>query len=472
MSMQEAEAKDVSMNPLATEDVNKVIRKFAVPAIISLLVNAIYNIVDQIFIGQGIGTIGIAATNVAFPLNTISTAVSLLIGVGSASFFNLSLGAGDTKSASRVVGNAMLMGTICGSTIGVIAFVFVEPLLRFFGATDDIMVYAHSYTAIIAIGLPFMIMTTITSNLIRADGSPKYAMACMLAGAIFNVIFDPVFMFGFGWGIEGIAWATTLGQMLSAGMGIYYVLKKFRTIPIGKSSYKLESHIISRVCAIGAGACFNQLAMTVVQILLNNTLKYYGELSVYGSEIPIACVGVVTKISYIFISFPIGIGHGCQPLVSFNYGARNFKRVKAAYKVAIITATISTTAAFLMFQLFPRQLIGIFGQGTEEYFQFATMYLRIYLCTMFLNGIQPVTSNFFTSIGKAKIGLLMSMTRQLICLAPLLIIFPMIWGIDGVMYTAPIADTAAAILAGIFITREMRLMTEMGNADKALARAV
>lgn len=454
-------------NPLATEKVGKLIMTFAIPAIISNLVNALYNIVDQIFIGQGVGLLGNAATNVAFPLTTISTAIALLIGVGAASNFNLKLGANDKEKAGFIAGNAITLMIVFGTLLAVVVIMFLEPLMFAFGATDQVLDYAMTYTGITSFGLPFLIFSTGCSNLIRSDGSPLYSMLCILSGAILNTILDPLFIFGFGMGIEGAALATVIGQIVSAICCLFY-LKRFKNIQLTKAHFKIKKIYINAIAALGAAACFNQLAMTLVQITMNNTLRYYGGLSIYGSEIPLACVGVITKVNIVFMAFSLGISQGSQPIIGFNYGAQNYERVKETYKKAGTVITCIAIVAFLCFQFFPREIVSIFGQGSEAYFTFAERYFKIFMMMTFINGIQPLTSNFFTSIGKAKIGIVMSLTRQILFLLPLVIIFPMIFGIDGVMYAGPIADSAAAIIAIVFIVREFRKMTILSKAQRAI----
>lgn len=459
--MQENAALPVSKNPLGTEKIGKLILKFSVPAIISMLVNAIYNIVDQIFIGQGIGMLGIAATNIAFPLTTVCTAIGLLLGAGGAANFNLRLGAGKKEAASTMAGNAISLLAISGVAIAAVVLLFLQPMLRFFGATELVMPYATPYAAITAPGIPFLIFSTGAVTLIRADGSPNYAMASVLAGAVFNVIFDPIFLFVFGMGIEGIALATLLGQILSAGITLFYLMRRFRTAPLARRHLRPRAEYGKAICALGAGPCVNQLAMMIVQIALNNILKHYGALSPYGSEIPLAAVGAISKLTLLFLSLTIGIGQGCQPINSFNYGAGNYARVKQCLRTALIAASIISAATFLMFQLFPGQLMTIFGEDEPLYLEFAVRYLRIFMMMTFVNGIHPVVSNFFTSIGRAKMGILISMTRQILFLLPLLVLLPLVMGIDGVMVAGPIADGTAALLSFILVMREYRRMTAL-----------
>lgn len=444
-------------NPLGTAPVGGLIRKFAIPAIISMLVSAMYNIVDQIFIGQGVGMLGNAATNVAFPVTTIATAMALLLGIGGASNYNLEMGAGREKKASGIAGTALSSLAISGAVLCVIVVLFLKPLLTLFGATKDVMPYAVDYTGITALGLPFYILSVGGNHVVRADRSPTYSMACVTAGAVINTILDPLFIFGFGWGIKGAAWATVIGQVVSGILVVVYFWK-FRKMYLEKSMLKPRLHYLKAITALGLASCINQIAMALVQIVLNNILRYYGAASIYGSDIPIACVGVISKVNQVFMAICIGISQGCQPIWGFNYGAEKYSRVRQTYRYSVTACTVIATGFFLCFQLFPHQIVGIFGTGSDMYFQFAERYLKIYMFMTFANGIQPMSSGFFTSIGKAKLGVVMSLTRQVIFLLPLIVIFPLFMGIDGVMYAGPIADAAAFALAIIFARRELMKM--------------
>lgn len=454
------EKKTGKGNPLAWESEGRLLVKFAVPSIISFLVSALYNIVDQIFIGQGVGLLGNAATNVAFPLTTISLSIALLLGVGSASNFNLELGAKEEEKAGRIVGSGASMMIIAGAVLCAVVVIFLEPLLRLFGATDQVFDYAVTYTRITSLGLPFFILSTGGSHIIRADGKPTYSMICMMTGAIINTILDPLFIFVFGMGMAGAALATVIGQVVSGILVIRYLFR-FQSVVLKREYFKPAKAYISAITSLGAAACFNQLAMTLVQITMNNTLKFYGATSSYGSEIPLACVGIITKVNTVLMAFIIGISQGCQPIAGFNFGAKNYSRVKKVYFQSIVAASCIATLACLGFQLFPRNIISIFGDGSEAYFHFGEQYFRIFLLLTFVNALQPVTSNFFTSIGKAKMGIFLSMTRQVIFLLPLIIVFPIFMGIDGIMYAGPIADGAAAILAIVLIIREMKRISTL-----------
>ena len=444
-------------NPLGTAPVGGLIGKFAIPAIISMLVSALYNIVDQIFIGQGVGMLGNAATNVAFPVTTIATALALLLGIGGASNYNLEMGAGREKKASSIAGTALSTLVITGVILAVAVLLFLRPLLSLFGATTDVMPYAVDYLGITAVGLPFYALSIGGNHIVRADRSPTYSMTCVLTGAIINTILDPLFIFWFGWGIKGAAWATVIGQVVSGILVVIY-FGKFRKMYLEMSMLKPSSECLKAIISLGMASCINQIAMAIVQIVLNNILRYYGGLSVYGSDIPIACVGVISKVNQVFMAICIGISQGCQPIWGFNYGAKKYDRVRLAYRYSVIACTAIATVFFLCFQLFPHQIVSIFGTGSDLYFQFAERYLKIFMFMTFANGIQPMSSGFFTSIGKAKLGIVMSLTRQVLFLMPLIVVFSLIMGIDGVMYAGPIADAAAFVLAILFARSELVAM--------------
>ena len=442
-------------NPLATEKISKLLKRFAIPSVIAMLVTALYNVVDQIFIGQGVGILGNAATNVAFPIVTVTVAISLLLGIGSASNFNLAMGRGDKTTAAKYVGNAIVYMAIFGILLVVVVLTFLEPLLLLFGTTEQVMPYAKTYLGITVFGLLFAIFITAGCNLIRADGSPKQSMLIMMTGAVTNMVLDPLFIFVFGWGIAGAAWATVIGQFISFVLVIAY-LRNYKSVVLHKEYFVPNFDCFTNICKLGIAAFFNQIALVFVQIVMNNTLRYYGALSPYGAEIPLASIGIITKINMLIFVTSIGIAQGNQPIVGFNYGAKNYDRVKQAIRLAILYATIISTTGFLCFQFFPRQILSIFGSGSEEYFYFATRALRIFLFMTFINSIQPIVATFFTSIGKAGKGLLMSLTRQVIFLIPLILFLPTKFGIDGVVYSGPIADAAAAVVAIVFLVNEIR----------------
>lgn len=448
----ESEKKE---NFLGTEAIPKLMVKFAVPSIVAMLVGSIYNIVDQLFIGQAIGTLGNAATNVVFPLTISCTALALLFGIGGASCFNLTLGRGDKERAPYFMGNALAMLAICGTLLCLITELFTVPILSMFGTPEDVFPYALDYIRVSALGFPFLLLTTGGGHLIRADGSPKMTMFCNMSGAIINVFLDALFVFGFHWGMKGAALATIIGQIFSGCLVIIYMTRA-KTVKLEKKHLMIQPMYVCEVAAIGMASFFNQLAMMVVQISMNNLLKYYGELSIYGSAIPIACSGITMKISQLFFSVIIGISQGSQPIESYNYGAGNYVRVKKTLKLALCVAGALSLCSFTLFQLIPRQLLSLFGDGTEEYFAFGEKFLRIFIFFTCINFMQPIVSTFFTSIGKPIKGVFLSMTRQILFLLPLMIILPQFFGIDGIIYSGPIADAVAAITAVVMLLFELK----------------
>ena len=354
----------VKVNPLGTEAIPKLMLKFAIPSIIAMLVGSVYNIVDQLFIGQAIGTLGNAATNVVFPLNISCTALALLFGIGGASCYNLALGRGEKERAPQFMGSALTMLALSGIVLCLITELFTTPILVAFGTPEDVFPYAEEYARVIALGFPFLLLTTGGGHLIRADGSPKMTMVCNLSGAILNIFLDALFVFGFHWGMAGAAWATVIGQVVSGLIVIVY-MAKYKNANLEWKHLRINFSCVGEVAAIGMASFFNQLAMMVVQIVLNNLLKHYGALSIYGSAIPIACSGIAMKTNQLFFSVVIGIAQGTQPIESFNYGAKNYQRVKKALVLALGAGGCVSMLSFIVFQTMPRQILALFGNGTE-----------------------------------------------------------------------------------------------------------
>lgn len=442
-------------NPLGVQPVNRLLSQFAIPSIISMLVGSLYNIVDQFFIGQRVGELGNAATNIAFPLSTSCLALALLIGIGGSSAFNLAMGSGHEKRAVNIMGNAVVLLAGSGLVLSIITLLFLKPLLLFFGSPKAVLPYAMEYTKITAFGFPFLLLSTGGGHLIRADGRPRITMLCNLVGAVLNTILDALFVFGLNLGMSGAALATIIGQIVSGALAIWYLMHG-KTVTIRRENLRVKWENVIRIASLGMAPCSNQVAMMVVQIIMNQSLKHYGSHSIYGENIPIACAGIITKVNMIFMSFVIGLSQGLQPIASFNYGAGKKGRVKEAYIKAISIGAVLAVIAFLMFQFFPRQIISIFGDGSELYYQFAIQYFHVFLFFTFVNFMQPITSNFFTAIGKPKVGSFLALTRQILFLLPLILLFPLFLGIDGIMYAGPVADCLAAVVCFIMVYRELR----------------
>lgn len=459
---------DPKSNPLGTEPIGKLMTKFAIPSIIAMLVGSVYNIVDQLFIGHMVGPLGNAATNVAFPFTTVCIALSLLFGIGAASCFNLAMGEGSTEKAGYYIGNGAFMLTFFGVVLLVITELFCEPLLKLFGSPEEVMPYALAYTRVVAIGFPFLLLTTGGGHLIRADGSPKMTMFTNVSGAVINVFLDALFVVVFKWGMAGAAFATILGQIFS-GIIVLWYLKHWKTIPLLKAHFVPSFAVSARVASIGCASFFNQLAILLVQVVMNNTLLYYGSQSVYGASIPIACCGIVMKVNMIFFSICIGIAQGSQPIESFNYGARQFDRVRGAYFFGCVASAVVSFIAFAGFQLFPKEILLMFGNGSPEYIEFGTNFFRLFLKLTCVNFLQPMTATLFTSIGKPIKGVFLSLTRQCIFFIPLLLVLPLKMGILGVFYVGPIADGAAMIAALVMAVFEFRAMKKLEAEDAAAA---
>lgn len=444
-------------NPLGDEPVSSLMVRFAVPSIVAMLVSALYNIVDQLFIGQAVGTFGNAATNVAFPLTTSCVALALMFGIGGASCFNLNMGRGKWEKAIYFVGNALVCLAGSGLILCILTQLFMVSLLQLFGAPANVLPYAETYVRITAVGFPFLILTTGGCHLIRADGSPRMAMICNLTGAVVNTILDAVFVMVLRWGMAGAAIATVIGQVVSAIIVVRYLLH-FKTIPLLPEHLKLQAAYVKQTAQIGLASFFNQIAMMIVQVVLNNSLTHYGAQSIYGEAIPLACAGIVIKVNQVFFSVVIGLAQGSQPVESFNYGAEKYDRVRKAYRLAATAGVAISIISFALFQIFPRQILSLFGTGEPEYFEFGVRFFRIYLFFIWLDALQPITSTFFTSIGKPAKGIFLSLTRQIIFFVPLLLILPLFMGVDGCIYVGPIADFMAAMVTILMAFLEFRKM--------------
>lgn len=450
-----------AQSPLGILPIGALLRKFAIPAIISGLVSAVYNITDQIFIGQIVGLNGNAATNVAFPISTLLMALATMLGVGTASNFNLSLGKNKKDDAKNYMGTGLAVSVIFGILLMIIVLLLLDPILRVCGAAGDVMPYAHAYTGITAFGFPFLLFTTANTNLIRADGSPNRAMISTVSGAVLNVGLDALFMLVFGWGITGAAAATVFSQIVSAILTLTYFFKT-KSITLRLSDVRVHRNELKGIVTLGTGPFLNQFIMMFVQIIMNNTLTHYGAATEFGTSIPLAVAGVVSKLQMINVTVFVGLSMGAQPIFGFNYGAGNYGRVREAYGKAIKAILCISTCFFLCFQIFPDQLVSIFGSGDNAlYFEFARKYMRIFLFMIFIVGIQPITANYFTATGNARRGIFLSLTRQGLFLIPLLLIMPALMGLNGVIYAGPIADGLAVLVSICMVVPEMKRLKKL-----------
>ena len=420
------------------------IAKYAIPSIISMLVGALYNLTDQIFIGHVVGVVGNAASNVVFPTTTLSTALSMLLGIGTAANFNISQGAGRLDDARKYVYTGLSVTAIIGALTGLLVFLFRGQIIDLCGASPsgNVYPYALDYLSISAIGLPFYIFATAAATTIRADGSPRYSMLFSVVGAVLNVGLDWVFMYPLGWGIKGAATATVISQFITFVLALLY-FTRFKAFEIRLRDIRIRARYMMDSMQAGVPTFINQIPLMTTNIVLNNMLEKYGALSDYGADIPLAVSGVAQKTNMIMISFAVGIAQGCQPIWGYNLGAKNYQRVKGTYYRAFAAAFTIGVLFFAALQLFPRQIVSIFGTGSDLYFEFAEKYLKIYMMFVFFQNIQPVTVTYFSATDNPRQGLLVSLSRQGLFLIPLLIILPKYMGIHGILAASPISDTLA-----------------------------
>ncbi len=446
-------------NPLGYKPVGKLLINFSIPATISCLINSIYNIVDQIFIGQGVGYLGNAATTVAFPIMTILLAFGTLIGAGSSAYAAIKLGEKKEKEAERTLNNAFLFAIIISVAIMVLGLIFLKPILSLFGATEKVMPYAIDYTAILLIGSPFNMLAIILSNLARTDGHPRLSMYGMLIGAVLNTILDPIYIFVFHWGVKGAAIATITSQIISAAVLTVYFMKdskKPQHMKLNKKLMKQDLTLIKRFLTLGISSGITQSVACIMQVVMNRSLVYYGNQSEITGDVALSAMGIVMKIAMIIASFAIGVGIGAQPILGFNRGAEKYERIKRTYSLAVLLATGSIFVGWLVCQIFPGQIIALFGSESAEFTDFAIKCLRIYLFSIFCAGFQIVSTNYFQATGQPLKASILSMLRQLLLLIPLILILPLFMGLNGILFSAPIADVASALIVAGFVIPEMK----------------
>lgn len=446
---------------LSNGSIGKLIAKFAIPSVTAMLVNALYNIVDQVFIGQGVGYLGNGAANVVLLLTLVTLALSLLIGDGAAAYFSINLGAGQKEKAAKGAGNAIVMITAASILVLVISLLFLEPILRLFGSTDRIMPYAMDYGYIIVLGLPFIMISTSVNSLIRADGSPKYAMASMIIGALVNGCLDPVFIFAFGWGIKGAAFSTFIGQLVSLLLSLSY-LRKFKLISLTKQFLRPELRTIREICTLGISSFIDQLSFTIVMAVNNNLIVHYGALSPYGQEIPLTAYGVAMKVQEILFTLLLGVAIGMQPIVGYNYGAGNFRRVRQTYSRAVLIGTVISAVAVALFVFFPETILSMFGsQDNLLYQEFSKKFFQIYFLFYIFFGFQTITGVFFQAIGKPLQAASISLSYQLIFKILSAVLLSATFGLNGILWSGPTADFFTFFLVLLLVILQMRQLKKM-----------
>ena len=434
-------------NPLGYQPIGRLLMKFAIPSVISMLVNAVYNIVDQIFIGQGVGYLGNAATTVAFPIVTIILAVGTMLGAGGSAYAAIKLGEKKEEEAENTLG--------IGIVLTVIGLVFLDPILTIFGATPKNMGYAKDYASIILLGTVFNLLGIGLSNMARCDGSPNVAMYSMVAGALLNCVLDPIYIFVFHWGVQGAAIATITSQIIATIILLYYFTRK-GNMRLRLTHTRLNPTICKMAFSLGISSCITQLSSTILQIAMNNSLVYYGNQTSVTGDVALSAMGIVMKISMIIVSICIGIGIGAQPILGFNRGANQPKRIKRCYRLASNIATAVTTVGWAMFMLIPHIILMLFGSADANFTEFAIKAMRIFDLGVFCAGFQVTSTSYFQATGQPMKASILSSLRQLVLLIPLILLLPLHFGLDGILYAGPIADITSAVIIFFFIHHEMK----------------
>ncbi len=463
---------ETSSRTLESGKISKLLLKFSVPCVMGLLISAFYNIVDQIFIGNSeLGYLGNAATGVSFPVICIANAFAWCVGDGAASYLSICAGRKDTDSAHKCVGTGITVTLLISIVLAVICEIIAEPLMLLFGASPQTLELAVTYFRIIAAFFPFYLLLNVLNSMIRADGSPAFAMAATLVGAVLNIILDPLFIFVFKWGISGAAWATAIGQTASFILCAVYFFKP-KSFKLTKHSFIPDIDILQKVVGLGAATFVTQISIVAVSLVCNMTLAHYGALSKYGQDIAISVFSIQTKVFTIVLNIVTGIALGGQPIFGYNYGAGRMDRVKKAYKIVLCSTLITCIVATLIFQLWPEAVVGIFGSGNELYQEFAVKTFKIYLSLVTVTCLIKMTALFFQSIGKSAGAVISSLVRDLVCFIPLAIILPAVFeknepgsGIYGILFAAPISDLVALV---IILVLTIRFFKKLDQDEKAM----
>lgn len=424
--------------------------KFSIPAIIGMLVNALYNVVDRVFVGHGVGKIGLTAITISFPLMTIMMAFSMLIGIGGNTLVSIRLGQKKKEEAEQIISNAFLLLILVAIVLAAVGLAFMTPLLKLFGASEEAMPYARQFLTIILLGGIFQNIGFGMNNFIRGEGNPRIAAATMIIGAVINTILNPIFIFGFHWGIRGSAAATVISQAISAVWVLYYFVNGKSLLKLRFANLKLRWSIVGPILAIGSAPFAMQLAASVLSTILNHALV------TYGGDTAVAAMGTINSLTMLILMPIFGINQGAQPIIGFNYGAHKYDRVKDTLKYAIIGATVIVVLGFGITQLFSRPLIGLFGKGDEALIDIGARALRIFLAMLPIIGFQIVSANYFQAVGKPKQAMALSLSRQVLILIPALLILPRYFGLDGVFLAGPVADFLSSLVTGVWLLWELR----------------
>ena len=452
---------------LGHDNINKLLISFAIPCVISMLINSVYNIVDQIFIGKGVGTLGNAATNVIFPLVILANAIAGLIGNGAAANLSLKLGEKKENEARASIGSSITLSFIISILFAILAYIFLPKLVYMFGCTENVYSYALSYGRIVLIGAPFMIIYSVLSSIIRTDGNPKYSMIMLVVGAIINIILDPIFIFGFNMGVFGGGIATVIGQVISFIIALCY-LPNIKSVKLEKDDFKINKSI-TRTLSLGLSSFITQATILVLFVFMNNMMTKFGALSKYGADIPLSVYGVISKINSLYISFVLGVSIGAQPVIGFNYGAGNLKRVKETLRKVLMINFAVGIIFNLIFILFPEQIAGIFISPEDVsytlFMEFATLMCHSFLLACALNAMEMTTSIVVQSLGNVLLATAVSFIRQIILFIPLAILLSIGFnkGLNGILYAGCLADSLTFIIAGLIFINEYKKLGQFSN---------
>ena len=436
---------------LGTEPIGKLLIKYSVPAIISMMVNGLYNVVDRIFIGNipGVGPLAITGLGVTMPIMTIILAFGMLIGIGSVTNISIKLGQGKKEEAEQIIGNAITLAIIVGLLISIIGITFENQILHMFGASDGSLPYAEAYINIILLGTIFNLLGMVFNNSIRGDGNPKLSATIMVVGCLTNIVLDALFIMVFKMGIQGAAIATVTSQFVTAIWGLAYYTRGKSTLKFKKSSLKLNKSLVGAIFAIGCAPFAMQIAASCVQIICNNSLK------TYGGDLAIGAMATINSV-IMMVGMPIiGISQGAQPIIGFNYGAKKYDRADKTLKICALAATIGLSIGWLLVQLVPAPIVSMFN-GDADLVSISVDGIRKYLSMMPLIGVSMIGSNYFQAIGKAKQAMFLSLLRQVILLVPMMLILPRILGLNGVWFAQPIADVISFIVTFVLLFREVK----------------
>lgn len=452
---------------LGKEKVSKLLLKFSIPCILSLLISSLYNVVDQIFIGNSsIGYLGNAATSIVFPITIIAVAFAWCFGDGAAAYLSLCQGRKDTQNAHKAIGNSILVNIIISIIFVIVGLAFKDNILRLFGATDKSITLASDYFKIILYFIPVYMFGNVVNSVIRADGSPTFSMLATLIGAITNIILDPLFIFGFKIGIKGAAWATVIGQVLTMLVSVYYVFFKSKTFKLQKESFKINNMIFKNVVKLGVSTFITQMSIVIVSLVCNIMLYTFGAKSKYGADIPIAVIGICMKVFTIVINIVVGIILGAQPILGYNIGAKKNDRVKETFKLVLKYTLIVGIIATLIFEIYPQSIIKIFGSESKLYMEFAILTFRIFLSLITFTCTVKMISIFFQAVGDPLKSAASSLVRDIVCFVPLVIILPQFKGVVGVLYAAPVADLIGIIVSIVLLKVFFNKLDKETGIDK------